>query len=280
MRSWINGQAADALPLSDRGLHYGDGVFRTMLVWRGEVVWRDEQLAVLRRDAQQLGLAPPPESLLAEELRLAVSGVSRGALKLILTAGDSPRGYARSAAAPCRRIMRLAALPDWPADAWSAGVRVSTLPLRLAAQPALAGAKHLNRLEQVMARAQLPDGCAEGLLRNEQGALQCGIMSNLFWYADGRWRTPAIDNAGVAGLTRQKLMQHPDLSPATCRSTPQEVFSQASRLFLCNALIGIWPVARWNERHYQDSQDEVLGLNELRRSLNHPLLQQGGTECQ
>ncbi len=274
MDCWIDGQPADALPLSDRGFQYGDGVFRTMLVWQGEVVWQSEQLALLRRDAGRLDLPLAADEILIDELIRAATGVQRGVLKLIVTAGDGQRGYARPGNPQSRRVLSRSALPEWPTQAWKEGVRVTGLGLRMANQPALAGVKHLNRLEQVLARAQLPADCDEGLLCNEQGWLQCGIMSNLFWYADGSWHTPVVEAAGVAGVTREKLMQLSGLSVRESRNDPMRVQAEAERLFLCNALIGIWPVARWDERRYDTGRDEAIGLNALRHALNHPLLRE------
>jgi len=243
---WLDGvPLADALPL-DRGLEFGDGLFETIAVADGRARLLARHLARLAAGCARLGIAAPPAATLAAELEAAARRPGTGLLKLIVTRGAGGSGYGADPAAPTRRW--LAALPArarpaaWARD----GVAVRLLETRLAEQPLLAGLKHLNRLEQVLARRELDGHPAlqEGLLRDVRGRLVCGTMSNVFAVIDNRLVTPALERAGVAGVMRAALIEawraagvavtERDLEPAE--------LDGASELFLTNALIGVWPV--------------------------------------
>jgi 4-amino-4-deoxychorismate lyase len=116
--------------------------------------------------------------------------------------------------------------------------------LRLALQPRLAGIKHLNRLEQIMARAEWEEQYEEGLLLDYNGQLIEGTMSNLFLVRDRALYTPSLDSCGVAGVVRSVVL---DLAVESgVRAARQALtltdLEAAQEVFLCNSLIGIWPV--------------------------------------
>jgi 4-amino-4-deoxychorismate lyase len=118
--------------------------------------------------------------------------------------------------------------------------------MRLARQPRLAGLKHLNRLEQVMARAEWRDEYAEGLMRDTEGLVIEGTMSNLFLVHEGVLVTPDLSQSGVAGVMRAAVL---DLAaalgiPSAVRQVTTAMVEGAQELFLTNSLIGLWPVTR------------------------------------
>lgn len=268
---WIDGQPADCVPASDRGLQYGDGVFRTMLLWDGEIVARDAQLAHLRSDAESLGLRAPDLDTLGEDLA-RVQAFDRGVVKCLITAGDGDRGYVRPRQA-VRRILSVSSLPDWPKSYWSEGITISSLDMRLGRSP-LAGIKHLNRLEQVLARTSLPPGQPEGLLCDDQGLLVSGSMSNLFWLADDRLYTPDLSVCGIAGCTRARLLALAHELGMACevvRWSTRACKDKAQLIMLSNSVIGLWPVARWDDWSPPVSSDSTRHWwRQLRQGLAHP----------
>lgn len=231
------------VPLDDRGLAYGDGVFETLLVQDGEPVWWDAHLARLQRGCQALGIDLPDPRRLQAQARRAARGRARAVLKLIVTRGSGGRGYAPPSQARTRVRWRLGDAPAPARTDARDGIDLRWCALRLADQPALAGLKHLNRLDNVLARAEWSsDEWAEGLLRAGDGRVVCATAANLFVLREGRWCTPALDRSGIAGTCRAWVMAHaavtevPDLQPAEVES--------AEALFVCNAVRGILPVRR------------------------------------
>src|SRR5690606_15144674 len=207
MPSWVDGRPAAELPLGDRGLAYGDGLFETFAVRRGRPCLLDEHLRRLRRGCERLGLAFE-EQAIVDELLAFCATLGEGVAKLILTRGDGLRGYAPPADARPRRVLLASPAPVYPDEYAQLGVELYPCALRLAEQPLLAGLKHLNRLEQALARAEWRDSrYAEGLLRDAAGRVIEGVFSNLFLVSEGRLLTPALERCGVAGVMRGALLR-------------------------------------------------------------------------
>jgi 4-amino-4-deoxychorismate lyase len=126
---------------------------------------------------------------------------------------------------------------------------------RLGRNSRLAGLKHLNRLEQVLARTEWADEAQEGLMQDEEGLVVEGTMSNVFMvHADGRVLTPRLDRCGVAGVMRRHLLEKAETEKLAIGVVDLVLtdFAQAREIFLCNSLIGVWPVARLGETAYPD----------------------------
>jgi len=172
-------------------------------------------------------------------------------IKVILGRAAGQRGYGFGPDQAVTRIVSTQALPELPPENGGQGVRVRLCELRLAAQPALAGIKHLNRLEQVLARAEWQQAYAEGLMLDCDGRLIEGTMSNLFLVRDGILLTPRLDTCGVAGVMRSVLIE---LAGARAIEVRRQVLrledlDSVQEVFLCNSLIGIWPVIAINEQY-------------------------------
>lgn len=258
LASRVDGQAVSGLPLDDRGLAYGDGLFETVRVSGGRAPLLDFHCERLQRGALRLQLALDLEQLQAEVAAflaaLAAAGHAGCTLKILITRGSAGRGYRPAAAAPVRRLLLAFPPADWPAAHARDGVALYECATRLALQPALAGLKHLNRLEQVLARAEWDDpALAEGLLLDSEGRVVEGTMSNLFLVRDQALVTPRLHRCGVAGVMRALVMARA-LSlglPLAERDVGRAELDEADEVFVCNSSIGIWPVVRVGARQWQ-----------------------------
>lgn len=242
--TWIDGRPADSLPVSDRGLAYGDGLFETVAVRAGRMPLLERHLLRLGEGARRLALPLDPELVRAELLGFAAA-LGDGVAKLIVTRGDGLRGYAPPADARCRRILLGSPPPAYPARHREQGIRLFPCTTRLAEQPLLAGLKHLNRLEQVLARAEWQDpACAEGLMRDLDGRVIEGVFSNLFVVRDDELLTPALQRCGVAGVMRAEILARAaaaGIATRVCDIDYPQLLG-ADEVFLCNSQYGIWPV--------------------------------------
>lgn len=241
----IDGEERDTLPASDRGLAYGDGVFRTFPVRGGTAPGWRRHYRKLAADCAALRIACPAESLLAGELARLVRDQTDCVVKITVTRGAGARGYAVPAAPRPTRILASGPLPRYPAEHAVSGVRVHLCRTRLGHQPALAGIKHLNRLENVLARMEWRDPeIAEGLLSDQDGKVVEGTMTNLFALRDNMLFTPDLSRCGVAGVTRERIMElAPRLGlPLRVAAFPLAFLLEAEEVFLCNSVAGIWPV--------------------------------------
>lgn len=244
MLTWVDGQPAELLSVRDRGLAYGDGLFETIAVRGGKPRLLERHLARLADGCTRLSIPLEGEQVRAELLAFAAA-IGEGVAKLILTRGDGLRGYAPPMPAQPRRILQAAPVPAYPAVNACEGVRLYPCSTRLAEQPLLAGLKHLNRLEQVLARAEWSDpACAEGLVRDTQGRVIEGVYSNLFLVTDGVLVTPALTRCGVAGVMRAELLACAAQYgvPSEVRDVAFDELLAADEVLLCNSQYGIWPV--------------------------------------
>lgn len=246
---WIDGMPVAVLPADDRGLQYGDGLFETFAVKDGRICLLDLHLQRLAEGCRRLGLGMPPQDAIRTELQAMAGGAVRAVLKLILTRGSGGRGYRLPADAVARRVLSRYPWPDYPAAWGEEGVRVRICDTRLAIQPRLAGMKHLNRLEQVLARAEWNDvgGYQEGLMLDTEGRVIEGTMSNVFASpGEGVLLTPELSRCGVAGVMRRHVLEQAAKSGVTTREVPftLDELLRAREIFLCNSVMGVWPVAR------------------------------------
>jgi 4-amino-4-deoxychorismate lyase len=253
MRSWVNGIPEAAVPTVDRGLQYGDGLFETMAVRSGCIERLEAHLARLSRGCERLGIEGVDPAALRRELWQAAAEPGVGVIKLIVTRGGQARGYRPDPRAAPTRIITTSPAPDYPADWTRSGVHVRVCSTRLSEQPQLAGLKHLNRLEQVLARREWSGSVPqEGLMLDAAGRVIGGTMCNLFARFADQWVTPSVARCGVAGVLREAVLGLAASLGITCqqRDLPLDELLRAEELFLTNALIGLWPVARIEDRDY------------------------------
>jgi 4-amino-4-deoxychorismate lyase len=241
----VNGKPDDCLSSRDRGLLFGDGVFETLAVTDGVPRFWSRHLLRLGEGCRRLGLPIPEESVLREETAALLTGHDACVLKIIVTRGTGGRGYQAPVNTRPTRILQCHCWPAVPQDCSDNGVRVRLCTTRLGNNPQLAGIKHLNRLEQVLARREWDDpDIREGLLLDAADCVIEGTMSNLFVVQGSTLVTPDLTHCGVAGIMRTVVMEQAvglglDVS---VRPLPLAEVEQADELFLTNSLIGVWPV--------------------------------------
>lgn len=268
LAAWVDGLSADSVPLGDRALHYGDGAFTTIRVQAQQACWIDAHLLRLRASCLGLHLPVPDLSRLRGEIENAARVESAGIVKVLLSRGDGARGYAPHGASG-RRMVFSYALAASDTALYSVGVRLRHADLVLSQQPALAGYKHANRLEQVMARSEWEDpGIADALLCDSEGRVVSATAANVFARFGTELRTPSLIRAGVAGVCRQQVVQSPPPGfSVTVTDMHRDELGTADELFLSNCVRGIVPVRALGDHGYAS----MSAARSLMRVL-HPAL--------
>jgi 4-amino-4-deoxychorismate lyase len=246
----VNGEVSASIAALDRGLQYGDGLFETIAIRRGRPRLLSLHLDRLASGCRRLGIQPPDAASLTAEIA-AVSPAPEAVVKVIVTRGGGGRGYRPPRDASPTRIVAGFDDPGFPPEHRVQGVRVRSCETRVAQSPALAGLKHLGRLEQVLARAEWCDeSIAEGLMRDEEDRFACGTQSNLFAVLGGELLTPRVDRCGVAGVMRRVVLQWAAGRAIVTREVglSDGDLHAAEEVFLTSALIGAWPVAELDGR--------------------------------
>lgn len=252
---WVNGVKTDQIVVSDRGLQYGDGVWETIVIKDGIPQFWHEHLQRLQTGLDVLSIDFNVEYL-DQDLSLVSNAYEphqSHVLKIIVTRGSGGRGYAPPKQVTPNRMISLHPLPNYPEHFYQDGVDVMLCKTRLGHNPQLAGFKHLNRLEQVLARQELDTDHFEGLVRDYSDSIIEGTMSNVFIVKRGNILTPDLSQCGIKGVMRNAVIkalqaQQSKVEERTMLSVEQ--VEQADAVFLTNSVIGILPVRSFNGKQY------------------------------
>lgn len=237
----VNGQPGDSVSVLDRGLSYGDGLFETIrFIGKAAPLW-DRHMRRLAAGAERLRLPMPDPLLLWQEAQQVKEDLSHAVVRITLTRGVGERGYAMPAQPEETRIVAAFPMPVPPSELYIHGIRLHACMTRLGDQPHLAGIKHLNRLEQVLARAEWSDpGIGEGLVCDQRSNVISATAANLFAVVEGAFVTPAVHRCGVAGVARAAVLEA--FPQCEVRDLSRKDCLHASELFLSSSVRGILPV--------------------------------------
>lgn len=251
----VNGIAENRIDISNRGLQYGDGVFETIAYRNGQYEFLTEHLSRLVMGCERLGIPfTDLDSLKSDLSQIKVSLDSNTIIKIIVTRGAGGRGYLADVSAKPDRIVSTHPFPEYPSEIYDKGIKLRVCHHRLSTNSRLAGIKHLNRLDQVIARNEWTDSTiSEGLTLDQVGHVIEGTMSNLFLVKDKTLFTPSISESGIRGIIRDKLIELAVIAGLRVLETTitlDDVF-HADEVFVCNSIIGLWPVRDCDGHIYQ-----------------------------
>jgi 4-amino-4-deoxychorismate lyase len=252
----INGSFDQAISVFDRGFSYGDGVFRTMKIRNGLPVSWPFHYQKLVADCAAIGIVCPSAELLMGDLQklfekeLFSEDLTQVA-KIIITRGEGERGYAPPVITVPTRVVIKSSLPQYAESNYDKGVQLHVCDIKLAAQPKLAGIKHLNRLENVLARMEWREEFIfDGLLLDPAGnVIEC-TMSNVFARFGSELLTPDLSLCGVSGITRQRILGLGGVLGLNVgvKSLTLAQILQADEIIICNSLFGAFQVIQINNK--------------------------------
>jgi len=265
---WVDGCPAGALPLPDRGLDFGDGLFETLLLVRGEPLYLDLHLQRLQDGFRVLGFPNCLDEVTSQIHAVLKSRDFPGAttMRVTVTRGSGPRGYMPPATTMPRVIIVTHARAGESYAKLPAPARLALANIRWGCQPALAGIKHLNRLEQVMAAIECKSADAdEMLMLDQEGSVISVSAGNLFIIDGDKLNTPRLDHCGVRGTRRRLILEQ--LAPALGLRAGEaaltvEHVESADEVFYCNALVGVRPVSSFAGRSWA-SHEVSAALHKL-----------------
>jgi len=253
LQSLVNGQQANQISIHDRGFQYGDGCFETIRVLANKPILWSSHLNRLKKACVALRL-PVDISLVEEEVSLLLKNNTAAdiLLKITITRGVGGRGYGPTEQASCGRVLQLV---SYVAPNVSRGARVSICNHRLSSNLYLGGIKHLNRLDQVLASAEIPSDCDEGLCLDHNDGLIEGCRSNLLLVIDDKLLTPDLSRSGVQGVMLNHLIEEFAIQGTSVMQKSLDLgqLQSASEVILCNSVFGVWPVLEIQDIHWHCS---------------------------
>lgn len=244
MLTLVNGQRSELIDVRDRGLQYGDGCFETIRIENNSLVLLDRHLARLEKSCQRLGIELELSVVLDEMQQLLAEAGQQAVMKIIITRGAGGRGYQSTPEMSPNRILQISPYPAEYEDRSVSGVDVCVCQHRLSNNRALAGIKHLNRLDQVLASRELTPDVAEGLCLDQDDRVIEGTRSNLLLVIRGTVVSTDLTCAGVEGIMLQYLLDRfrQEGIPTQCQSFSLDTLKQVDEILICNSVFGVWPV--------------------------------------
>ncbi len=250
---WVNGKQSETISALDRGIQFGQNVFETISIFEGELLLLNAHLERLNKGCKRLQI-PVDLKRTQEEIINIAKQFDKAILRLTMTMGPGERGYQNPTKPNANRIVSISDYPTLDSSYWSSGITLGLSTVELANQPLLAGLKHGNRLEQVMARQQWQEGWQEALMLDSNKNVIEGTQSNVFIVSGEQLITPDLNQCGIAGVMREFILQNAHkcaFEPQIMRLSVDDV-KQADEVFLSNSVIGLWPVKQFQEAVYLD----------------------------
>ena len=229
------------------GFMFGHGLFETIKVVAGRLVFFDDHLERLTRSAAALELALDSTRdrlrSLCENV-IAANALESGNLKVILFQDEDGVGE-----------IVLARAGLYPAEFYARGFRLKTESA--CARGLLAGHKTLNYFENIAAKRRVvAAGFDEPVFVDASGGVFEGATTNLFVVKGGRVLTPPTDGRILPGVVRGRVLRQTKL-PVEASSVLLRQVLEADEVFVTNALLGIMPVSRVDDRTYDVAKNPV-----------------------
>ena len=266
IKDLINGNHTSEIALNDRAVHYGDGLFETIAIQNKQILCFDEHLSRLEKGCKRLKIPIPNKDIIRDEVTSLIDTTGQGVIKIIITRGQGGRGYKIPDDTAPTRIITLFPWPDYHEKFPTTGIKTKVCDFRYARNPALAGIKHLNRLEQILARSEwTDDAISEGIVMDTDGFVIEGTMSNIFCIKNTTLYTPDLSLCGIEGIIREKIIDMADKMKFSVeiKNMTLEFLLNTDEIFLCNSLIGVWPVNSIDEKLFSNHEKTIKIANEL-----------------
>ncbi|MFA6037039.1 MAG: aminodeoxychorismate lyase [Legionellales bacterium] len=254
----------NTLPITCRALHYGDGLFETIALKHGVMLFWQEHYQRLILGCQRLKFPIPNEALLLQEIDAVKKNQTRAIIKIILTRNAQERGYRIPEKNVTHQIVHAYPFIDYPKTHYQKGVRVIFCKTQVSENSALAGIKHLNRLDNVLASSEwTDDAISEGLMSDANQHIIQGTKSNVFYVRNQVLYTPDLNRAGILGIMRAQILDWAQQKkiPIKIAAITHEDLLSADEIFICNSIFGIWPVS--------DIEGHTFPVGEYTQQLIH-----------
>ena len=267
-KNLINGKVCDQIEIFDRALHYGDGVFETIAIQDSKVLCFDEHLIRLEKGCKKLKIPIQDKVIIKNEVSSLINTetVDRAVVKIIISRGQGGRGYKIPENIESTRIISLFPWPNYSEKFSVSGIKTKICNYRYTNNSVLAGIKHLNRLEQILARSEWNDQeIIEGIVMNLDDYIIEGTMSNIFCIMDKTLYTPDLSLSGIKGIVREKIINLSDKLglKIEIKKITLDFLLNAEEIFMCNSLIGIWPVNSIDEKLFLEHKETQRIKNKL-----------------
>jgi len=243
----INGKINNEISIADRAFNYGDGIFTTAKISHGQIEYLAQHIARLSTSCDVFSINFSQKEDLILEITNQAKLYEQGVIKIVITAGQGGRGYSRKGVGKSNIVISIHDVPPHYEGWQEEGINLGIATHQLGLNPMLKGVKHLNRLEQVLIRAELDQQSKDDLVvTNINNQIIEASAANIFWFKDEQLFTPNLDESGVFGIIRQQVID--STSDINIVKADIKVLEEATAIFICNCVMGIIPVKTYKNR--------------------------------
>ena len=238
----IDGKIHDSLSVFNRNMQYGDGLFETCTARDNKILHWKEHFSRLNLGCRKLKIKNIEESIWIKDIKKALSLTSQKncVIKLILSRGNSLRGYSYPDDILPVRVVIISELKkvkekkSFSLDYAESGYH---------SNPILAGIKHCNRIEQILARSTLKRD--EAVMLDENQNIISVTQGNIYFIFGKRLVTPKLDRCGVIGSRRSLILDLAESLEMIVEQTniSKNEIKKADEVFISNSIIGIQSVS-------------------------------------
>ena len=237
----INGKEQSNISIFNRNFQYGDGLFETCVVNNNQILFWEKHLSRLDIGCRKLKIKNIEEEIWLKDIKKALSLTSKKncVLKLILSRGNSQRGYSYSDDILPVRVVIVSEMKNVQAkESFSLEYASSGYH----SNPNLAGIKHCNRIEQILARSSLKRD--EAIMLDENQNIISVTQGNIYFIFGQSLVTPKLDRCGVIGSRRSLILELAESIELNVEqgNVSMNDAKKADEAFISNSIMGIQSV--------------------------------------
>tara|TARA_B100000315_G_C14457273_1_gene532018 strand:+ start:136 stop:951 length:816 start_codon:yes stop_codon:yes gene_type:complete len=263
----VNGKLSNSIDVRDRALHYGDGVFETIAVKKSIMEFWKEHYQRLVKGCKTIKIKCPAENFLKKEINKFIKKIKKEkfVLKIIISRGVGGRGYNPPRNTKPTRILGIYNWPKYPQINFKTGIKIGICETRISKQPYLSKIKHLNRLEQIIARSEWKsEKIFESIMLDSSENVIEGTMSNIFGVKKNIFYTPIIKFTGVEGVMREVILKllEKNKKRFVIKKIKLKELLKYEEIFICNSVFGILPVKQILKKKifFGEKTKEIINL--------------------
>ncbi len=237
----INGKEQSNISIFNRNFQYGDGLFETCVVKNNQILFWEKHLSRLDIGCRKLKIKNIEEEIWLKDIKKALSLTSKKncVLKLILSRGNSQRGYSYPDDILQVRVVIVSEMKNVQAkESFSLEYASSGYH----SNPNLAGIKHCNRIEQILARSSLKRD--EAIMLDENQNIISVTQGNIYFIFGQSLVTPKLDRCGVIGSRRSLILELAESIELNVEqgNVSMNDAKKADEAFISNSIMGIQSV--------------------------------------
>lgn len=237
----INGKEQSNISIFNRNFQYGDGLFETCVVKNNQILFWEKHLSRLDIGCRKLKIKNIEEEIWLKDIKKALSLTSKKncVLKLILSRGNSQRGYSYPDDILPVRVVIVSEMKNVQAkESFSLEYASSGYH----SNPNLAGIKHCNRIEQILARSSLKRD--EAIMLDENQNIISVTQGNIYFIFGQSLVTPKLDRCGVIGSRRSLILELAESIELNVEqgNVSMNDAKKADEAFISNSIMGIQSV--------------------------------------